>query len=168
MPTLYQIDKVNSRHLFSFLGIYQDDKIGQYSGMTNAEIRLENARRLASDCGGLTSFAKRMEMSSSQVSQIIGENPSKNIGKNIARRIEAAFNKESGWLDRLHIGPTAEAAAAAAELFEKVAEDYLRAEDVLDLITLFRRSTPKGREFIIKAAGSAEKIAGAATKSAGD
>jgi hypothetical protein len=38
-------------------------------------------------------------MSNSQVSQIIGKTPTKNIGNSIAPRIEAAYGVSSGWLD---------------------------------------------------------------------
>ena len=73
------------------------------------EIRLNNARHLAEDAGGISRFAVLIQKSQSQVSQIIGKNPSKRIGRGIAREIEAACEKPHGWLDHLHeVGEHAE------------------------------------------------------------
>lgn len=76
--------------------------------MTREEIRRENARRLAHEGGGQTEFGRLVEMDRSQVSQIIGKTPKKNIGNSIARRIEIAFNKPEGWLDQEHREAAAE------------------------------------------------------------
>lgn len=70
--------------------------------MTREETRRSNAKRLAEEAGGLAAFGKKLEMSDSQVSQIIGKTPKKNIGNLIARRIEVAFGKAEGWLDVDH------------------------------------------------------------------
>lgn len=70
--------------------------------MTREEIRRENARRLAEKAGGKAEFARILSMEPSQVSQIIGPKPSKNIGNSIAKRIESAFDKAAGYLDSLH------------------------------------------------------------------
>jgi len=67
--------------------------------MKRDDIRRENARRLAADAGGLTEFARRTGMENSQVSQIIGKNPTKNIGNIVATRIEHAFDLIEGSLD---------------------------------------------------------------------
>jgi SOS-response transcriptional repressor LexA len=47
---------------------------------------------------------ERLEMEPSQLSQIAGKNPVRNIGTTLARKIEAAFEKPVGWLDVLQ-GP---------------------------------------------------------------
>lgn len=70
--------------------------------MTREEIRRENARKLASGKGGKAAFARLVEMEASQVSQLIGPKPSKNIGNSIARRIERAHHLPDGWLDVEH------------------------------------------------------------------
>ncbi|MQA39010.1 hypothetical protein [Rugamonas aquatica] len=70
--------------------------------MTREDIRRENARALAHSVGGPTDFGRMLEMDASQVSQIIGKNPKKNIGNSIAKRIETAFSKPGGWLDVAH------------------------------------------------------------------
>lgn len=70
--------------------------------MTREEIRRENARNLADQAGGQVEFGRALNMVPSQVSQIIGKTPVKNIGNSIAKRIEQAFNKPDGWLDVQH------------------------------------------------------------------
>jgi SOS-response transcriptional repressor LexA len=70
--------------------------------MTREETRRENARRLASKVGGKKEFANFLGMEPSQVSQLIGPNPVKNIGNSIAQRIEKAFDLPAGYLDVEH------------------------------------------------------------------
>jgi len=67
--------------------------------MKREDIRRENARKLAADAGGLTEFARKTGMENSQVSQLIGKNPTKNIGNIVAARIENAFDLVEGSLD---------------------------------------------------------------------
>lgn len=69
---------------------------------TYAEISRENARSLAESIGGLAKFADRVGMADTQVSQILGKNPVRNIGVKMARRIEEAFQKPLGWIDQRH------------------------------------------------------------------
>lgn len=71
--------------------------------MTREEIRRENARQLSIEVGGPAAFGRKIEMSDSQVSQIIGKTPTKNIGNLVAQRIEDSFKKPRGWLDIPHI-----------------------------------------------------------------
>ncbi|SEQ48564.1 hypothetical protein SAMN03080615_01639 [Amphritea atlantica] len=67
------------------------------------DIRLDNTRQLANKhCGSLAKFADRIDRVPTQVSRIIGKNPTKKIGNRLARHIEEKFNKESGWLDQVH------------------------------------------------------------------
>lgn len=70
--------------------------------MTREEVRRENARELARSVGGQTEFGRLLGMEGSQVSQLIGKTPKKNIGNSIAQRIERAFDKPEGWLDAVH------------------------------------------------------------------
>jgi transcriptional regulator with XRE-family HTH domain len=70
---------------------------------TIAEIRLSNARRLLSSRGmSMSMFARDAGMSLQQVSAVIGSNPSRNIGEQLARRIEEFFGRPNGWLDHNH------------------------------------------------------------------
>ena len=68
--------------------------------MTTAkDVRRLRARELKDAHGGLTAFAERVGLSPSQASQIVGRNPVRWIGDDLARRIEAAFGKPLGYLD---------------------------------------------------------------------
>lgn len=70
--------------------------------MTITHVRLSNARDLAAQCGGQQRFADRLYMSRQQASHIIGVRPHKNIGHELARRIESVFEMPVGWLDLDH------------------------------------------------------------------
>lgn len=70
-----------------------------------SELRRENALALiAKDetISGLTDFAKKIGKAQAYVSNILGENPKRNIGNQVAREIEKYFNIQSGWLDYDH------------------------------------------------------------------
>lgn len=73
---------------------------------TCKEVRYENARALAT--AGPADFARKVSdvsekpMSGQQANQIIGPSATRGIGDDIARRIEAAYGKEEGWLDNDH------------------------------------------------------------------
>lgn len=66
--------------------------------------RRENMRALARSIGGISALAKRLNKSQSQISQLIGITPAKNIGDKIAAQVEKSFNKPLGWLDKDHYG----------------------------------------------------------------
>lgn len=70
--------------------------------MKRSELRLHNARLLVAEAGGIAEFAKRLGMSDSQASQIVGKSPTRGIGSAVGPRIEEAFGKSPGWLDQLH------------------------------------------------------------------
>ncbi|UQV43408.1 S24 family peptidase [Janthinobacterium lividum] len=88
--------------MFIFLVVYLFVKLEDHHAMTREEIRRENARSLADLAGGQVEFGRAVNMVPSQVSQLIGKSPVKNIGNSIAKRIEQAFNKPDGWLDVRH------------------------------------------------------------------
>jgi transcriptional regulator with XRE-family HTH domain len=67
--------------------------------MKREDLRRENARALAQSAGGPAEFGRKTGMDNSQVSQLIGKTPKKNIGNIIARRIEEAFALPAGALD---------------------------------------------------------------------
>lgn len=102
MDTVYQNDSVEHNKNLNFSIIYLFEKNTDDRGMIpmkREDVRRSNARRLAEDIGGFTEFAARTGMDASQVSQIIGKNPKKNIGNIIAKRIEEAFALPAGSLD---------------------------------------------------------------------
>lgn len=70
---------------------------------TISEIRLANTRALLeTHTLNLTAFANMVGMSIQQMSQVIGSNPTRNIGDQMARRFESALGKPLGWLDQPH------------------------------------------------------------------
>ena len=69
---------------------------------TSSSIRLLNFRTLIKKAGGPAEAARKLDMDDSQLSQIAGRNPIRNIGTALARRIEKAFNRPEGWLDVPH------------------------------------------------------------------
>ncbi|WP_430230541.1 S24 family peptidase [Paraburkholderia tropica] len=70
---------------------------------TISEIRLANTRALIEmHTLNLTAFANMVGMSIQQMSQVIGSNPTRNIGEQMARRFESALGKPVGWLDQPH------------------------------------------------------------------
>ncbi|CAI2423775.1 Uncharacterized HTH-type transcriptional regulator CBU_1416 [Serratia fonticola] len=69
---------------------------------TNEEIRRENARKLRDSTGGNSSFSNFINREPTQISRVIGKNPTKRIGEDLARHIERCFNLPEGWLDREH------------------------------------------------------------------
>lgn len=76
--------------------------------LTSGEIRHANFLALLEQEGGVAAMAKRLGVSESQVSQIRGRmkhsktGEPREIGDKLARKIEAAFDLERGWLDNVH------------------------------------------------------------------
>ena len=66
------------------------------------EIRRNNLRNEAQRLGGSARLADATERSLSQISQLIGDNPTGNIGNRLARDLETALKKPRGWLDNIH------------------------------------------------------------------
>lgn len=71
--------------------------------MDITQIRLEKLRQFRDSLGpnGDTKLSELLDRSLSQIGQIIGPNPSRNIGNRLARDIEEKLNKPQGWLDRI-------------------------------------------------------------------
>ena len=63
------------------------------------EIRYRNFRLLAGHRGGITEAAAKLGKTQGQISHFGGTNPIKNIGNDIAREIEVAWEKPRGWMD---------------------------------------------------------------------
>lgn len=70
--------------------------------MDISQIRLANLRAIAKQFVSDAAFAERLGRTPSQLSQVIGENPVRNIGSRFARSIEQTLSLKSGFLDRLH------------------------------------------------------------------
>jgi phage repressor protein C with HTH and peptisase S24 domain len=70
------------------------------------DIRRRNMRKLADKFPSRAKFAEFLEKMPAYVNQIIGKNPTKEIGHNLARHIEISFDLPSGWMDADHSGET--------------------------------------------------------------
>lgn len=122
--------------------------------MKREDIRRENARALAETAGGLAAFARLTGMEPSQVSQLIGKKPSKNIGNMIAQRIERAFGLTDGQLDHhavaeprhpqagLHEAPKVEAKESEQPRFQR----HWLSPDEADHLAEYRSMTENGRK----------------------
>lgn len=70
------------------------------------EARLINARKLSESLGpshgSQAALASMLSLSPSRITHIIGPNPTKRIGEEMARKIEHAFEKPVYWLDQFH------------------------------------------------------------------
>lgn len=66
------------------------------------DIRRDNAQLLVNFIGNKTLFSERIERSPTQVSRILGLNPTRNIGEKFARHIEHCFCLPKFWLDQAH------------------------------------------------------------------
>lgn len=66
------------------------------------EIRRDNARKLRDSSGGNSFFSSLLDREPTQISRIIGKNPTKKIGDELARHMEKCFSLPPGWLDQEH------------------------------------------------------------------
>lgn len=66
------------------------------------QIRRHNAYLLIDFVGNKTLFSERIERSPTQVSRVLGHNPTRNIGERLARHIEHCFCLPKFWLDQPH------------------------------------------------------------------
>ncbi|WP_157760648.1 hypothetical protein [Hydrogenovibrio halophilus] len=66
------------------------------------DIRRFNAQLLCEYSGTMAEFAHRIQRAQTQVSRLIGKNPTRNIGEKLARHIEASFQLPEHWLDHQH------------------------------------------------------------------
>jgi transcriptional regulator with XRE-family HTH domain len=64
------------------------------------ERRRQHLRVLASERGGASAMARAIGITRGRLSQLIGANPSGEIGERVARNIEVSLQLPDGWLDR--------------------------------------------------------------------
>lgn len=82
--------------------IYRNAKAAYKLGMDIADTRRERLLNYAKqkwERDELAQLAEELGKSQSQISQIVGKNPTRNIGPGLARQIEAAIKKPKYWLD---------------------------------------------------------------------
>lgn len=62
-------------------------------------IRRHNLERLIREAGGQRHLARRTGVSAAYLSQVLSERVNRNVGHNLARRLEAGMHKPYGWMD---------------------------------------------------------------------
>jgi phage repressor protein C with HTH and peptisase S24 domain len=103
--------------------IYQIDKSRDDSGMDTNSIRRENLRALAARYGTQAEFAAACGTAPSVISLIVSPNPKRNLGHQLARKIESAQGLPMGWLDSTHSkepGETVDLSFLPAALAQKI------------------------------------------------
>lgn len=95
------------------------------------EIRRENAKTLVSHCGNMATFASRIDRVQTQISRLIGKNPSRNIGERLARHIERCFCLPKFWLDTDH------QSSVDVKVHPAVPEEHLELHRILHTIATF-------------------------------
>lgn len=91
--------------------------------MDTNSIRRENLRALAARYQTQAEFAAACGTAPSVISLIVSPNPKRNLGSQLARKIEQATGMPNGWLDQVHdrqeaIKPRANVDSNASDLFE--------------------------------------------------
>jgi phage repressor protein C with HTH and peptisase S24 domain len=103
--------------------IYQLDKRRDDSGMDTNSIRRENLRALAARYDTQAEFAAACGTAPSVISLIVSPNPKRNLGHQLARKIETAQKLPMGWLDSVHAkepGETVDLTFLPAALAQKI------------------------------------------------
>lgn len=75
--------------------------------MENKDIRKQNlesllVQHLAEVSATKASFASKLGIAGSYLSQMTGDSPERNVGDRMARKVEAALDLPRGWMDTLH------------------------------------------------------------------
>lgn len=136
--------RVNSNEpvLWSVAGCY-------CSGMTAEEFRLENLKALVAEFGSIVAVAERADTAAPYLSQIINRVPSRtgkprDVGPDLARKLEAGCDKPIGWMDIDHSASTLppEDARFISEIQQDVAV-YAVPDHIKQAILTLISSTPK-------------------------
>jgi phage repressor protein C with HTH and peptisase S24 domain len=69
---------------------------------TIKDIRRTNMKALSSQFPSRAKFSEFVNKAPAQINNVIGKNPIREIGHDLARHIEEAFNKPEGWMDTDH------------------------------------------------------------------
>lgn len=101
---------------------------------TSSEIRRKNLGNLVKEWGGANHLARRLNKSPSQLSQLVGKRPSRDIGSGLAREIERSLGLERGWMDNPHYQASDDATRLLDKLHILPAAMRERIEAVMDLL----------------------------------
>lgn len=70
--------------------------------LTCADIRRGNLRFLEDQLRGRENLCRTLDKDPKFISQLIGKNPTRNIGDTLAREIESLLDLDKGWMDNIH------------------------------------------------------------------
>lgn len=130
------------------------------------EIRRENLLTAIELAGGAAKLAGAANVSAAYLSQIKNRAPEsatgkpKAMGDEVARRIEVAINRPTGWMDRAHdevSGTTEEYPGAEDAGFGLQQDNPVTPQEITNLIQLYWAASSLGRNRIMIAATHAEK-----------
>lgn len=118
------------------------------------EIRYENLRRLVEEAGGLSRLVEKSngKLNRPTLYQILerittAAGTVKNVGDDLARKIEEALKLDRGWMDNAQSAQVADPGK------------LLLPNEVIQLISLYSQCDPDGRRSIMSAAESAAEVA---------
>lgn len=122
---------------------------------TSDEIRLENLQKWVEDAGGLSKFVSLAprKLSRATLDQILkrrqtANGTTKNVGDELARKIEQALKLPRGAMDHAATAPSTQMVGSA---------ELISAESLVELIQLFGDATAIGKLSIIETARNAPK-----------
>lgn len=72
--------------------------------MDSHSIRRQNLLQLIREVGSKAEIARRAGVSEAYLSQVTSEKTKRNLGSDVARRIEKAMRRKAGWMDVSHSG----------------------------------------------------------------
>lgn len=79
---------------------------------TIADIRKNNLEKLIKESGlNKGKFAEKIDTSPAYISQILSEKTQRDMGNDLARKIESLLAKDHGWMDVLHDSPSPQPSA---------------------------------------------------------
>lgn len=99
------------------------------------DIRRLNAHLLCEYCGSMAEFSERIQRAQTQVSRLIGKNPTRNVGEKLARHIEQCFCLPQHWLDHLHHRDL-DSLEDSLKNYMLKQDKYLKLHEFVDQITL--------------------------------
>ena len=84
---------------------------------TIADIRKNNLEKLIKESGlNKGKFAEKIDTSPAYISQILSEKTQRDMGNDLARKIESLLAKDHGWMDVLHGTPSLQPSASDIKL----------------------------------------------------
>lgn len=114
------------------------------------DVRRENLQRLLTGYRSQRQFAEGAGLAAAYVSQMV--NGTREMGEDVARRIERALGLSPGWMDADHDSPPDDAQIVVQQLLEQLPADQLK------LLMDYRRLSPRHQEILREIAAAYSKL----------